>query len=116
MQQGDSVALLPGFSSQLSPPQDHHNHLTAYDDGTHIDTSFPPYQNATTQSPFIPDTPWNTTIQTHNGGTSVIDKEAYCSWPGCRQSHKEFTAAELKFVPSTPIFSRFHANKILEST
>jgi hypothetical protein len=34
MQQGDSLALLPGFSSQLSQPQDHHNRLNEYGEGT----------------------------------------------------------------------------------
>ena len=106
MQQGDSLALLPGFPSQLSQLQDHHNHLNGYGDGTYIGTSFPAYQNATTQSPFIPDTAWNTTIQTHNGGTPVIDKKLYCTWPGCRQSQKEYTTAELKFAPSIHIFPR----------
>jgi hypothetical protein len=110
MQQGDSLALLPGFSSQLSQPtqpQDHHNRPNGYGDGTPIDTSFPAYQNATTQPLFVPDTTWNTAIQTHSGITPVIDNNLYCIWPGCRQSQKEYTTAELKFAPSIHIFPRF---------
>jgi hypothetical protein len=106
MQQGDSIAMLPGSSSQLSQPQDYHNRLNGYGDGTPIDTSFPAYQNATTQHPSIPDTTWNTTIQTQSGITPVIDKNLYCTWPGCRQSQKEYTTAELKFAPSIYIFLR----------
>jgi hypothetical protein len=98
MRQGGSVVLLPGFDSHLSPPQDYQNGLTPHGDGTHIDTSFLSYQNVTTQSPFIPYSAWNTTIETHTGRTPVIDKKLYCSWPDCRQSHKEYTAGELKFV------------------
>jgi hypothetical protein len=106
MQQGNSIALLPGFSSQFSQPQDYHNHLDGYGDGIHIDASFPVYQNATTEYPFIPDTAWNATIQTHSARTPVIDKKLSCTWPDCRQSHKEFTVAELKFAPSIHIFPR----------
>src|SRR5277367_5911201 len=98
MQQGDSFVLLPGFSSQLSPPQDHPNPLTRHGDGTHIDTSYPAYQNTTPQCPFVPYSAFNTTIEAHNGRTPVIDKKLYCPWPGCRQSHKEYTAGEFKFV------------------
>src|SRR6187402_3958316 len=105
MQQGDSLALPPGFSSQLSPPQDHHNSLTRHDDGTHIDTSLPAYQNSTSQCPF-PDSAWNTTIETHNGMSPVVDKKTYCSWQGCRQSHKEYTPGELKYVLVTHICSQ----------
>jgi len=96
MQQGDSVTLLPGFSSQFSQPQDYYSRLNGYGDGTNIDTSFSAYQNATIQYPVIPDTAWNTTIQTHNGRTPVIDKNLYCTWPGCPQSYKGYTAAKLK--------------------
>lgn len=106
MQQDDSLALLPGFPSNISQPQGHQNLFNGYGDGTHIDTSFPACHNAATQSPFIPRTARNTTIQTHSGRTPAIDENLYCPWPGCRQSHKEYTASELKFVPSTHIFHR----------
>lgn len=92
MQQGESLALLPGFSSQLSQPHDLHNGPNEYSEGTNIDSSFHAYQNATTQYPFDPYTATNTTIQTNSSRTTGIDKKFYCSWDGCYQSHK--TAAE----------------------
>jgi hypothetical protein len=117
MQQGDSLALLPGFSSQFSQPQDDQHHLNGYGDGTNIDTSFPAYPNAPNQYPSIPDTAWNTTIQTHSGRTPVIDEKLYCISPGCSQSHKEYTAAGLKYAPSIHIFFQGPgANKVLVST
>jgi hypothetical protein len=106
MQQGDSTVLLPGFSAQFSPPQDRNNSLTRHDDGTHVDTSFPEYQNATPQFPCIPYSASTATTESHNGRTPVIDMKSYCSWPDCRQSHKEYTAGELKFVRLTYIRPR----------
>jgi len=106
MQQGDSLVLLPDFSAQLSPPQDCHNSLTQHGNKTHIDTLFPAYQSATPQCFFIPNSAWNTTIEAHNGRTPVIDKKSYCSWPDCRQSHKGYTAGELRLVRPTHIRSR----------
>ncbi|CZR68439.1 uncharacterized protein PAC_18338 [Phialocephala subalpina] len=93
---GNSLVLLPGSYSQLSQPQGHHIPLTRHDDGIHIDTSFPVYQNATPQCPFMPYSAGNTTIETHDDRTPVIDKKSYCSWPGCRQPNREYTAGELK--------------------
>jgi hypothetical protein len=107
MQQGNSLVLLPGSYSQLSPPQGHYIPLTRHDDGIHIDTSFPAYQNATLQCcPFMPYSAGNTTTETLDDRTPVIDKKSYCSWPGCRKSDREYTAGELKFVRPTHIRPR----------
>ncbi|RFU29492.1 hypothetical protein B7463_g6827, partial [Scytalidium lignicola] len=97
MQQGDSVVLLPGFHSQLSPLQGQYNHLTQHDDGTHINTLFHAYHNATPQCPSITYSDWNTTIEANDSKTRVTNKKLYCPWPGCRQSHKDYNAGELKF-------------------
>lgn len=107
MQQGNSLVLLPGSYSQLNPPQDHHIPFTGHDDGIQIDTSFPAYQNAIPQFPFMTYSAGNTTIETHDGRTPVIDKKSYCSWPGCRNSNREYTAGELKFVRPIHIRPRF---------
>ncbi|KAE9362768.1 hypothetical protein N431DRAFT_450231 [Stipitochalara longipes BDJ] len=90
--QSESLALLPGFSSPFSQPQDLHSGLDEYSGGTHIDTSFPVYQNATTQYSSNHYTASNTPIQTYSSRTPVIDKNIYCSWDGCGKSHE--TAAK----------------------
>ena len=104
MQQCESLALLPGYSSQFSQPHDLQNGLNEYGDGTHINSSVPVYQNSTTQHPFNPYTASNTTIQTHSSRTTAIDNNIYCSWDGCGQSHK--TGAESRSVTFTHICLR----------
>lgn len=114
MQQGNSVVPLPGFSSQFSLSEDHYNLLPQYGDGTHTDTSYPAYQNTTPQYSFIPCSASNTTHEANNGRTPGIDKKFYCTWPGCRQRHKEYTTVcELRFVrpihtrPPSPMLTKF---------
>ncbi|PMD47025.1 hypothetical protein L207DRAFT_560651 [Hyaloscypha variabilis F] len=82
----------PPTPNNFSQPHDLQNGLNEYGDGTHIDSSVPVYQNPNTQYPFNPYTSSNTTIQTHGSRATVIDKDIYCSWDGCGQSHK--TGAE----------------------
>jgi len=113
MQQSESLVLLSGSHSQFSPPQENHSHLTQYSNGTHIDTSYPDYQNAIPQRTFIPQTASNTTIEAHNGETPAVNNKHYCPFPGCRQSSKEYAASDLKFVPHTHIHI-LDANRFLE--
>lgn len=94
MQQGESLALLSGYSLQFSQPHDLQNGLNEYSDGTHIDSSVPVYQNPNNQDPFNLYTASNTTIPTHSSRIPMIDKNIYCSWDGCGQFHK--TRAESK--------------------
>jgi hypothetical protein len=103
MQQVESLALLPGPCSQLSPDQDYHSGLTRPGDGTYIDTSYPTSQNATPQCPFTPDSALKTAIETPNDRTPVIDKKSGCTWPNCPQAYKEYTASQLRFVRPTHI-------------
>lgn len=94
MQQCESLAPLPGYSSQSSQLQDLHSGLNEYRNGTHIDTSYPIYQNATAQYPFNPHSASNTFIETHSSRAPVTDKYFDCSWDGCGKSYR--TAAELR--------------------
>jgi hypothetical protein len=97
VQQGNSLVLLPGFNSQPSQPQSHHNCLNRNGDESQMDTSFPANQDAISQYSLIPYDAWNNpTIEAHNGGDPVPSNKFYCSWTDCSQSHKEHTAGELR--------------------